>query len=229
MEEIRIEEIEKKEQLQQALKMRKRTLLIVGIIVAGLIAIPLLVILLVNLFFSDNEEYEPISIPSYSSMYYCEPYDGNILEYDEYLKQDRQIYYYDNPAGYGSEETITASHADPKLQFLYRYFQYAITADTERYNELFTPTYLQKYGYKTFAQQMIYDVKIYLCGTETDVNGNVIYEYQLDYKIMENNGTFRNDILNHETRSQYLKLLVDKNGTMAIDDIYFRQYAQVKK
>lgn len=223
------EEIEKKEQLQNVIKMRKKALLIVGAIALGLLAIPLLIILVLNLFFSDKTEYEPIPIPSYSSLYYSKPYDGNILEYDEYLTKNRQIYYYDNPAGYGDEQTVTANHADPKLQFLYRYFQYAITADTERYNALFTPSYLQKNGYKSFAQQMIYDIKIYLCSAETDVSGNAVYEYQLNYKIMENNGTFRNDILPNETRPHYLKLLVDKNGAMAIEDLYFRQYAQIKQ
>ncbi len=223
------EEQEQKERMQKAIKMRKKTLRTVIVIAACLIVIPMVLILILNFFFSDEVEYELIPIPQYSPMYYGEPYDGDVLQYDKYLQHDRNVYYYDNPAGYGNCETVTSAHSDPRLGFLYQYIQYTIDGNTEQYNASFSPVYLQINGAKkAFAQQMLYDICLYYVSEEMSVNGDRIYCYQLDYKILENNGTFRNDILSDECRSVFLKLRVSQNGTVMIEDRYLKQMAIIK-
>ena len=150
-------------------------------------------------------------------------YSGDIFEYDDYMHLNRQISYCDDPAGYGTTTVVTEDTKEdfePPVLFLCDYIESIIMGDSHRYNQFFNRTYFKKVEPKTsFAQQMLYDIKITYYSTEEGKNGSKLISYRLEYMIFENNGTFRRDIGSDMSRPQIVTLRVEKDGSMAIEKL----------
>ena len=196
--------------------MRKKALPILGICVGAMIVIPLILVIILTII-NKEPEYELVELPEYQ---FYKSYDGNILEYDAYLAHNREVYYYDNAAGYGARDTVTEEHTDAKLRFLYEYLQSIINGDHVTHNACFNNVYYQTSAPKPdFAQQMLYDIVICYESTEAGQNGDRLVTYVLTYKIMQNNGTFRTDIGSDMSRAQYLTLHEYSDGTVLIEKL----------
>ena len=74
--------------------------------------------------------------------------------------------------------------------------------------------------------QKLYDVNITKLAVN-DVGGNTVYEFTLEYKILENNGTFRNDI-GDGSKKQYITVTTE-NGKLLISSISTANFAVNKK
>jgi hypothetical protein len=78
---------------------------------------------------------------------------------------------------------------------------------------------------EAFTMQKIYDSQITKYSTEEieTTNGNYTkYIYIVEYRILKNNGTFRNDI-GDGSRAQYITI-TNKSGEFLIDSIGYIRY-----
>ena len=142
--------------------------------------------------------------------------DFDIMEYDGYLSLNRTVMY--------KESGVTVSVSEDSLQnydygfrVIYEIFDTLIAGDWESYNLLVSEK-LQK---KSFTQQQIYAVVItkYSFGDVSDKNGVYSeYVYKVEYKIHENNGSFRNDIVSDASRPQYF-VVNNSSGSYRLEKI----------
>lgn len=178
-------------------------LLLLGALVA---AIPFLTDLILsqrgdnNISFNDWRFFEP-------------DYGKNILADEVYLSLNRRIYY----DRFG--DVITVSSPDPtesseSAAFFYRYFDCLIQGDFENYSSFFTGECIKNNPElipERFTMQAVYDisVKLFNSSSKETSYGEVRAEiYEVSYRIFENNGTFRTDILPDDTRTLVFEVYV---------------------
>lgn len=198
-------------------KNRKKSLLILSILVGSITAFVIVALICVGLM-SKNEEDSGNKNPTY--IFHEADYDYDIMRDPQYLQLDRQVYF-SNP-----ETGITLSidknnyidvPNDQKeyVLLLYDFIDYAIAGKSEELNSLFSEEYIKADG-KTkldFTMQQLYNIKItYVQMLEEVVDGNTVtsYDYWLEYMIRNNNGTFRNDMESDCIRKEYVR--VSKRG-----------------
>ena len=127
--------------------------------------------------------------------------EQNIFENQQYLAKDRSVYYCEDPAGYGRTTVIT-------------------DADRETLKTLCTAEFLKAQPLPDFTQQMLYDMHIYYQDEEPQEDGSKKFMYRLEYKIFQNNGTYRRDVGSDGAKAEYLVLWVSQDGTdIKIDEI----------
>ncbi|MBQ9760617.1 MAG: hypothetical protein IJW16_04655 [Clostridia bacterium] len=210
---------------ERSARLRRRVVPIVAICLAVLIVVPLALILIINHFQdADAPTYRPIEFPTYT---FHPVYEGDILEYELYLAQNREVYFYDNLKGYGTRYTVTEEESDANLHLIYDYLQSIIHGDADTYNSFFNAVYYESHEKEApFAQQMLYNMAIYSYSEESLERGEKLYTYQLDYMIMQNNGTFRTDIGSDMIRPQYLVLHRYADGTVKIENLVIKRMAE---
>ena len=152
-------------------------------------------------------------------------YDENIYEDPEYLALiERGFIDYTD---YETNLTLAVNYEDAidygeDVLFMVDYIYAIVAGDAEAYNEFFSDEYYKKNEPKDeFTMQKLYEVNISKVSQtkESDKAGNTYnkYQYIVKYKILDNNGTFRNDF-NTGTKEQYI-LFTNKTGEFLIDGI----------
>ena len=152
-------------------------------------------------------------------------YDENIYEDPEYLSLiERGFIDYTD---YETNLTLAVNYEDAidygeDVLFMVDYIYAIVAGDAEAYNEFFSDEYYKKNEPKDeFTMQKLYEVNISKVSQtkESDKAGNTYnkYQYIVKYKILDNNGTFRNDF-NTGTKEQYI-LFTNKTGEFLIDGI----------
>lgn len=152
-------------------------------------------------------------------------YNKNILEDELYLSLNRNIYF----DRMGSENVLTEENAEgisPAAGLFYDYFNCLINGDYASYASFFTKACLDSENFnkpERFTMQGVYDVHINLYRSDIlEENGDTVREiYEVSYRIFENNGTFRNDILPDETRTLVFEINIS-NGVALINAIGHR-------
>ena len=145
--------------------------------------------------------------------------DFDIMEYEEYLKFDRNIYLDDRYSGV----TVSLDASSFKLHgagvaHLYELIEAIIAGDSDTYNEMVAESVGH---YESFTQQQLYDIVITKYSqTDKSENGKnyTEYVYMLEYKIHENNGTYRNTVESDASRPQYI-VINNSTGKMLVMDI----------
>lgn len=152
-------------------------------------------------------------------------YDKNILEDDLYLSLNRSIYY----NRYGDERVLTKDNiADFPVAaaFFYDYFDCIICGDYENYPSFYTESCLNDENFhcpEKFTMQGLYDIHVNLFSvTGNEENGTTTEIYEVSYRIFENNGTYRSDILPDETQTRVFEIVIN-NGVAKINSIGYRQ------
>ncbi len=154
--------------------------------------------------------------------FYPADYNENIYENQEYLMltsgsfikfQDRNT-----SVIVGMTRESAAEHSQ-ELSFVVEMIYDIINGDCEKYNARFSDKYYQTHEKKQpFTMQKIYDVNIAYISEEAADDGNYTkYSFCVEYKIFENNGTFRKDI-GAGSRKQYITL-TDRQGELLIDEL----------
>ena len=149
----------------------------------------------------------------------------DIMEYDEYLNLNRVIMFSDKNSGVAysvDESNYKGVGADVEL--VYELINAVISGDSNTYNSFINDESKHIDG---FTQQQIYDVEISRQSEEFINNEGKIYtEYVVivNYKIHENNGTFRKDIESDVSRPQYL-VINNSTGEFKIMDIAYVRYS----
>ncbi len=182
--------------------------------------------------------FPPVVPFGYDDSYFFTPdYNKNIFEDQRYMSLNRNIFYND----FGYERVINNDNADNlpgSARFLYDYINCIIEGKSDEYASYFSQEYVKNNEslvskgltipiYSTFTMQGLYDIKINTVSREDDTDGDGVFveRYEISYKIFENNGTFRRDILPSEPRTLVYTLYTNKSITK-INNITFIQFAQ---
>lgn len=214
-------DIEEKNESEKAKKSKKK-LLIAIISIVALIALLAMIIEIIE-YSNNTKKIIPIEI-DYN--FYPANYNENIFEDEEYIQlvKDNPMKYYNASTGVTVGIDINKKDKYPQeIQFMIDYIQDIINGDHESYNARFSEDYYKRNDrLNDFTMQKVYDVTITQKDSEavTDKNtGNNYTKYLilLEYKIYENNGTFRRDI-GDGSRKQYFTIS-DKDGKFLIDFI----------
>ena len=144
------------------------------------------------------------------------PYpDGfDIMTYDGYIGLDRGFYYLDDATGQTNELTrgdLVDYNAGVTVMF--DMFEAIIAGDHKAYNALISGK-IQPKG--EFTQQQVY--KIMVIGIDNRGSTDSGYQFKVEYRIHENNGTFRTDIGSDMAKIQYFTVR-KVDGKYLIDSI----------
>jgi hypothetical protein len=100
-----------------------------------------------------------------------------------------------------------------------------IAGDSDGYNRLFSSNYYRNHDPEPpFTMQQLYDIKLTKVKEfETD-EGYTQYDFEVEYRIRQNNCTFRNDIGEDESKKLYFVLSNSTSQNVLIDQIIGYNY-----
>ena len=217
---------EQSRQASETTKRLKKRMVIVLVCMVVFVAIALpLISYLETLENSPNQEPVQTQKPNTFIPYEAD-WDLDIMKDEGYLAKDRSVYYCDSR--YGITEVLDEKNKDkygPAVSLLNNMIGYIIQGDYESYNELFSENYFKTEGNEPeepFTMQQLYDIKLTLIKeTEKTEDGKryTQYEFEVEYRIRHNNGTFRTDIDEGESKKQYFILSDSTSKDVLIDQI----------
>lgn len=106
---------------------------------------------------------------------------------------------------------------------LYRVLQSVRAGDAELYNSFFSDYYRRIAGEKqAFTPQKLYDIRICYEKALIDEKAGYLRLYRVEYRIMDNNGTYRNDIASDELRGVYFYVRSTAQGCEVYSLVYPR-------
>ena len=198
---------------KQRISVVKLAFLILGGVIVLFVAILLLLYLLLP-----EEEQKPEK-----EIHFYPVVEQNIFDNPQYLAKDRGVYYCDDPTGYGLTTVITDEDRmtfDVKVRFVEIYLNCLISGDHEMLKTLCTEELLKESPIPNFTQQMLYDMHVYYQDEEAGEGGEKKFMYRLEYKIFQNNGTYRRDVGSDGAKAEYLVLTVNADESeIKIDEI----------
>ena len=201
---------------QRSKRLKKRILLTLVCIVLGLGLLTGALLLAERLV-----EEKPDELPEFN-YYFYPPYEGDIMQNPQYLALERKVFYSAHASG-GETYAISPENAeliDPTVAYVYYYLQIVILGDEVTYNSLFNANYYEKATKQAaFNPQMIYDAQVTYQDERIEENGDRLVLYSLNYKIYQNDGSFRRDIGSDMSRDQLLTLRVATDGKISIENL----------
>ena len=218
--------VEQSRQAQESTRKLKRRMIAVIICLAvfAVIAIPL-ISYLDNL--EKQQSVEELESKKESTIIFYEPeWELDIMKEPAYLALDRTVYYSDTQYGITvALDQKNINNYGPAVEVLNRMIQYIINGDADGYNLLLSENYLENNDFEApFTMQQLYDIKLSKI-QETNVDGRYMqYEFEVEYRIRNNNGTFRTDIGSHEIKKQYIILSDSTSNDVLIDQILGYNY-----
>ena len=205
----------------------KKIIIIVAAVLAGLLLLSVVLPLVLELV---SPEYEDVSYDAWR--FFEADYDKNIYEDKVYMSHSRGIHYTDE----NTTRVLTKENAadiSDSAAFFYDYVTCIIEGNYTEYPNFFTESYINNEDVKIpekFTMQGLYDINIdlYTPAMRKTVDGVDVFSevYEVSYRIFENNGTFRSDILPDETRTLVFELYIYGDGAIKINAIGFRTDAE---
>lgn len=199
-------------------KNSKKLLIIIIVSIVGVMAVLGIVSLLIdNITKKQKDEFEV----DYN--FYPADYEENIFEDEKYMAiiSEEFIKYTDSTTNVSiGIDKETAQEQGSEVQFIVDMIYDAMNGDNVAYNAHFSDSYY-KYNppKERFTMQKIYDVNITYISSEKISDGNYTKSiYCVEYKIYENNGTFRRDI-GGGSKKQYFTLSTYTDGSIYIDEV----------
>lgn len=195
-------------------KTRKQKMLIAVVSIAAAAAVLTAVVFGILPLFDREESVSPPFL-------YPADYEENIFEDPSYMKRERGIFYIEN--GTGQLVADVSGVEFPKAVYFFEdYFDAVINGDAQRHAEMFSAAYAGTLP-ERFTMQKVYDINITFVDRQGDPDDGVTYEfYEVRYKILYNNGTYRDDIGAGEVRPLMYTLVI--NG----DDIKINAIEPIK-
>lgn len=202
--------------------LKRKMLLVFGVILALLALMFVLITVLENWLASKQNE-QPIHGTQQTIIFHTPNYDEDITKDSHYMGLDRQIYYADLSTGVTiSLSEATYAEQGEAVEMLCHMIESIIAGDHETYNTFFSDDYLAREGEKDmFTAQKLYNITITLLSSEEITENGLTYDqytFSLEYMICQNNGTFRTDIGSDASRKQAV-VVTDRSGEMLIDVI----------
>lgn len=180
-------------------KSKKRVWIIIACLL-GVLVLCGIMIAIIETVESGEGEFETWGAIDRDKLHETYGEDFDIMEYDEYLGFDRNIYLDDRQTGVKqSVPQDQASLYGEGFEVVYSVLRAINEGDCETYNAYMGSDALKK---GEFTQQQIYDITISPYSSSED-GGTREYIFKVTYKIHENNGTYRNTIESDTSRPQY--------------------------
>lgn len=205
----------------------KKAVIIVAAVLAVLLLLGAVLPLVLELVTPD---YEDVSYDQWR--FFEADYNKNIYDDKAYMGLSRGIKFSDE----NTERVLTAencANVSSSAKFFYDYITCIINGDYEKYPSFFTDAYINNPDVEIpqkFTMQGLYDIHVDLFSpaTRKTVDGVELSSevYEVSYRIFENNGTFRTDILPGDTRTLVFELYIYNNGDIKINAIGFRTDAE---
>lgn len=201
-------------------KRNKKTLIIIfSVLLALLVVIAAVTALLGGI--SEKDEKGTVGTVHPSELDITKEEGFDIMEYDEYLALDRRIFAEENGVRVSVESYEEAKKRGAGFVVIYEMLEAVRSGDAYTHNSLMGDDELEK---RDFTQQQIYAISVTTerAGTVTDKNGKQYNEYRfiVEYKIHENNGTYRNDIGSDASRK--LRYVVnDSTGELLVMSVVY--------
>ncbi len=217
---------EQSRQARESTRRLKRRMItvIVCLIIFTVIAIPLISFL--DRMESQGKEEEIETRKESTIIFYEANWELDIMKEPGYLAQNRTIYYCD--AQYGLTEALDDKNRDdfgPAVEVLTRMIELIIAGDADGYNQLLSSNYYENHDPEPpFTMQQLYDIKLTKIKETQMSAGYTQYEFEVEYRIRHNNGTFRTDIGDGESRKQYFILSDSTSREVLIDQILGYNY-----
>lgn len=221
---------EQSRQARESTRRLKRNMIVVLVcmVVFAVVAIPLINML--DGLQNGGEEEETKKLPPSSIIFATPDYEYDIMQDQDYLQLNRRVYHCDDRSGMTEELTDkNVTGYGPAAAVLRAYINAVIAGDADALNALFSENYFANHEPEPpFTMQRLYDIKLTKIN-ETLVQGEkgkyTQYEYEVEYKIRLNDGTFRTDIGHDESKKQYFVLSDSVTGEVLIDQILEYNYA----
>lgn len=211
-------------------RLKKRMIIVlIGLVVFAVVAIPLIGVLEKAL--GEGNEAVTAAPPPSSVIFATPDYDYDIMKDADYLAKDRRIYYYDERSGEMQVlDDKNFNNFGPATVVLKTMIECIIAGDAEGYNALFSENYFANHTPEdAFTMQQLYDIKLTKVAQSeiTPERGKSYtqYEFEVEYKIRWNNGTFRTDIGHDESKKQYFVLSDSTSSEVLIDQILNYNYS----
>lgn len=199
----------------------KKTVRIFLICLLAITLISVIGMVMLHLFDGDGA-YEIDPPPRYEDGFEIPVWDADLTLDPEYMQLDRDVYYKEW-LGAGAyrlvpldEATYESAGAGPAL--IYKMLQAIIAGSSEQYNACFSSDFLEispewLYGQKqAFAPQRLYDIEFELMDFGEGGDGAMRYAYRVSYRILKNDGTFRDDIRGEEMRPIWIRVKNDASS-----------------
>ena len=193
----------------------KKRLIIIIISILGVISVLGIASIVIDMLSTGEEEF----VVDYD--FYPADFEEYIFDDEKYtaLIAEEFIKYTDST----TNETVgitkdNASEQGSEVKFIVDMIYDAINGDSEAYNARFSSEYYETHSPKNrFTMQKIYDVVITFISTE---NGDDYTKsiYCVEYKIYQNNGTFRKDI-GEGSKKQYFTINTNGDGEILVDAV----------
>ena len=206
---------------------RNMIIVLVCMVAFAVVAIPLISFL--DNLQSDGNNEESTKHPPSSIIFVTPDYEYDIMQDEGYLDLNRRIYHCDEQTGLTEELTDkNIIGYGPAAVVLRDAINAIIAGDADAYNALFSDNYYSNHEPEApFTMQRVYDIKITKVNesVKSGPNGRYTqYEYDVEYKIRLNDGTFRTDIGHDESKKQYFILSDSVTGEVLIDQILNYNY-----
>ncbi len=133
-------------------------------------------------------------------------WETNIFELEEYLEKNRYLTY--TQSGYSIMITDEDYAAFEKpVELFASYFDALMHGDAEKVNSFYSDSYFEDHEpFEKLSMQKLYDMGIEILGiVDSEMDGRAVtnYYYKVTYKIMANDGLFRDDLISDAERPQY--------------------------
>jgi len=155
------------------------------------------------------------------------PEELDVREDREYLETDRLVEYCANPDKSGLREKVTDENRkqfDAGVLFICDWLNTIVTGDHEAYNACFSDQYWLaneaegNYRKTELSQQMLYNIRLTFLSMEISGSDKLI-TYELEYSILHNDGTYRDDIGSGVSRPQRVTVRVGADGSAVIEKL----------
>lgn len=154
---------------------------------------------------------------------YDPDWESDIFENQAWLDKNRYITYTENGMSLTLVDNDYASCGKPVVMFG-AYVDALMHGDAEAVNSFYTDSYFETHErFEKITMQKLYNIEVEYVSEKYDVfdGRNVVkYVYKFTYMIMENDGTFRNDLISDAMRPQYYTLIEDGDDIRISDVSY---------
>ncbi|MBQ4065497.1 MAG: bifunctional folylpolyglutamate synthase/dihydrofolate synthase [Clostridia bacterium] len=163
--------------------------------------------LLKKLFSSGNEQKRP-------AVELCDPdWEEDIFTDEDYLGEKRYVLYKDGAQAITLANENDVTSTGEAAAFFYRYFDAVIHGNADAVNAMLTEEFAAQNGlFEAFTMQKIYDIEVDKLGqfvlNQGTAEATTVYEFDVSYRIKDNNGTFRDDLNSGAARPQIYQLYV---------------------
>jgi len=182
--------------------MKNRKPAIIFIICVLLIGIVSLCVIVISDFINRDPE-----VPLKGNVFLYNPdFNSDIMNEEEYVSLDRTIRFTDGAVTYDIAGDNYVNAANECQVFLVEYIRALVAGDGEKLQSMYSSELIKELEIpKIITEQRIYDCLFsHISIEEVKENGERFYRYEVkvEYKIMRNDGTFRDDLASDSIKPQ---------------------------